>query len=48
MQVHVAIRYHCDYRVTAGQWQQIIQTITIDGPVSVFPVKEATAVLVPQ
>ncbi len=48
MQVRVAVRYHCDFQVSGGQWRRIAQTITIDGPVSAFPVKEAAAVLVPR
>jgi hypothetical protein len=48
MQVNVSVRYHCDYQVSGGEWRRIAQTITIDGQVSAFPVKEATAVLVPR
>ena len=48
MQVNVSVCYHCDFQVSNGQWRRIAQAITIDGPVSAFPVKEATAVLVPR
>lgn len=47
MRVYVSVRYRCEFRVSGGSWQGISQTITIDGPASTFPVKEATAVLVP-
>lgn len=48
MQVNVAVRYHCDFQVSNGQSRRIAETITIEGPVSAFPVREATAVLIPR
>jgi hypothetical protein len=47
MHVHVSVEYSCEYQVANGTWQQIPDTITIDGPPSAFPIKEASAVLVP-
>jgi hypothetical protein len=47
MHVHVSVEYSCEYQVANGSWQQIPDTITIVGPPSAFPIKEASAVLVP-
>jgi hypothetical protein len=44
--LRVDTTYTAQYRVDGGSWQQIPDAITIAGPTTTMPVKEATAVLV--
>ncbi len=46
MVLRVDTTYTATYRVDGGAWQQIPDPLTITGPPTSLPVKEATAVLV--
>jgi hypothetical protein len=46
LQLSVAVTYQARYRVDGGDWIDIPETITIDGPATSIPVKQASPVLV--
>jgi hypothetical protein len=48
MVLSVDVTYQARYRVDGGDWIDIPETITVDGPATAMPIKQASPVLVPQ
>ena len=46
LRLSVDVTYTAQYRVDGGDWQQIPETLTITGPGTDLPIKQASAVLV--